>query len=84
MVVPVPKPEAGGECGRFGLGDGVHAADAQETVVLRERTSVVLLELQEQLGDDAETPLGRRRKAAPGKLLPRTRCSLPASSPPGT
>lgn len=80
VVVPVPKTEAGGECGRLGLGEGAHvqeAAGAQETVVLRERTSVVLLGLQEQLGDGAMTPLGRRRKAVPGKLLPRTRCLLP-------
>lgn len=41
--------------GQFGLGDETHvqeAAGAQQRVVLREGTFVVLLELQEQPGNE--------------------------------
>lgn len=67
------------------MGLQARAAGAQERLVLRERTFVVLLELQEQLSDDWQWPHRgeRSRKATPWKLLPRTRCSRPASSPPG-
>lgn len=86
VVLPVPKTEAGGEGGAVGFGrwspragsswcSGDNGSERKNICCVVGAAGTV-----RRRCDD---PLGGRRKAAPGKLLPRARCSLPASSPLG-